>query len=336
MLPFKDAFPPPMTSFGRQEIGALGYMRQPGPQRGNFKGINGRAQQGDLGRNPNHAMQKVSAKPWAGMLAPKGGPLEELGAASASASNISQLAAGAAHIGNFLFPGGDSMLALPKPSPQGRFPGPPQKKAFAAAGPAQAAAAPHESTLPMQARDETMEAVKTNVPAEDASQELKEELLACTSRLDAMALRLTNSETLLKDLSVALSSLRQEYNQISQQTDGQTTGRLEACERLSARLEDSFADFSTKLQRQLKDTEAMAAATAAASQEIQAPLLCTALEPAEGIKVLDQLLLYPPLHLNATQDVCLFRRSLDVYSGSVRSSDFVIQARDGEPCVLVH
>ena len=322
-----------MASLGRQEIGALGYMRQPGPQRGNFKGINGRAQQSDLGRSPNHALQKVSPKPWAGVLAsppavPKG-PLEELGAASAS--NIAQLAAGAAHLGNFLFPGA-AMPALSKPAPQGRFPVPPTK-AFPAAGPAQTAAL-HEP-VPLQMREETAEAATANLPVEDASQQLKEELLACTSRLDAMALRLTNSETLLKDLSVALSSLRQEYNQISQQTDGQTTGRLEACERLSARLEDSFTDFSTRLQRQLKDTEAMAA-TAAASQELQAPLLCTALEPAQGVKVLDQLLLYPPLHLNAAQDVCLFRRSLDVHSGSVRSSDFVIQACDGEPCVLVH
>ena len=322
-----------MASLGRQEIGALGYMRQPGPQRGNFKGINGRAQQSDLGRSPNHALQKVSPKPWAGVLAsppavPKG-PLEELGAASAS--NIAQLAAGAAHLGNFLFPGA-AMPALSKPAPQGRCPVPPTK-AFPAAGPAQTAAL-HEPA-PLQTREETVEAATANLPVEDASQQLKEELLACTSRLDAMALRLTNSETLLKDLSVALSSLRQEYNQISQQTDGQTTGRLEACERLSARLEDSFTDFSTRLQRQLKDTEAMAA-TAAASQELQAPLLCTALEPAQGVKVLDQLLLYPPLHLNAAQDVCLFRRSLDVHSGSVRSSDFVIQACDGEPCVLVH
>lgn len=323
-----------MASLGRQEIGALGYMRQPGPQRGNFKGINGRAQQSDLGRNPNHALQKVSPKPWAGVLAsppaaPKG-PLEELG--TASASNIAQLAAGAAHLGNFLFPGAAMPAALSKPAPQGRFPVPPTK-AFPAAGPAQTAAL-HEP-VPLQTHVETVEAATANLPVEDASQQLKEELLACTSRLDAMALRLTNSETLLKDLSVALSALRQEYNQISQQTDGQTTGRLEACERLSARLEDSFTDFSTRLQRQLKDTEAMAA-TAAASQELQAPLLCTALEPAQGVKVLDQLLLYPPLHLNAAQDVCLFRRSLDVHSGSVRSSDFVIQACDGEPCVLVH
>jgi hypothetical protein len=50
---------------------------------------------------------------------------------------------------------------------------------------------------------------------------------------------------------------------------------------------------------------------------------------------LAQLLLYPPLHLNQARDVCLFRRILDVSTGSVLSSNFVVQRACGEPCVLV-
>ena len=135
-------------------------------------------------------------------------------------------------------------------------------------------------------------------------------------------------------MEVSVSSLREEYTKISQQTDGQSASRLEACERASLRLEQAFKDFSTSMQQEIKNTEALVAASA--STEAHAPLLCTTLEPSENFEVLEPLLLYPPLHLNAARDVCLFRKSIDASTGGVVSSDFVIQRVCGDPCVLVY
>lgn len=65
-------------SGARSEIGALGYVRQNGLQRDktSFRGVGGRPQGVDMARNPNHAPQKVSPKPWAMPAVPGRGPHE--------------------------------------------------------------------------------------------------------------------------------------------------------------------------------------------------------------------------------------------------------------------
>lgn len=65
-------------SGARSEIGALGYVRQNGLQRDktSFRGVGGRPQGVDMARNPNHAPQRVSPKPWAMPAMPNRGPHE--------------------------------------------------------------------------------------------------------------------------------------------------------------------------------------------------------------------------------------------------------------------
>ena len=62
----------------RSEIGALGFVRQNNLQRDktSFRGIGGRPQGVDLARNPNHAPQKISPKPWAVPAVPNRVPTE--------------------------------------------------------------------------------------------------------------------------------------------------------------------------------------------------------------------------------------------------------------------
>jgi hypothetical protein len=305
-----------MASLGRSEVGALGYMRQTGLQRGNFKGINGRAQQSDSTRNPGHAPQKVAPKPWAGMLpTPAAAAAARSSAEEAAAAAAAQAAqaAGLGNLGSFLSAFQSSVKTEPAAAPP-----------FAKA----AAEAPSEQP--------PVPAGQAAAPSAALVEELRNDLLACKSRLDSVGLRLANQENLAKAMEVSVSSLREEYTKISQQTDGQSAGRLEACERVALRLEEAFKDFSTSMQREIKNTEALVAAAAAGPEAPQAaPLLCTALEAAADVQPLERLLLYPPLHLNEARDVCLFRRTLDVSTGSVLSSDFVVQRACGEPCVLV-
>lgn len=325
-----------MASLGRSEVGALGYVRQTGLQRGNFKGINGRAQQSDSTRAPGHAPQKVAPKPWAGILqAPSAGSAPrsstEEAAVQAAAAQAAQ-AAGLGNLGSFLSTFQSSLKneATAAVPPFSKAAVPPFSKAAAAASP---------QSLPASSAASAPEAMAP--PGEEAASalvaELKDDLLACKSRLDSVGLRLAHQENLVKAMEVSVSSLREEYTKISQQTDGQSAGRLEACERVSLRLEEAFKDFSTSMQREIKNMEALVAASASSSaaEASRAPLLCTALEAAEEVQPLEQLLLYPPLHLNEAKDVCLFRRTLDVSTGSVLTSDFVVQRACGDPCVLV-
>ena len=165
-----------------------------------------------------------------------------------------------------------------------------------------------------------------------ATQELREDLLAHKSRLDSVSLRLAQQENAVKAVEVSLSSLREEYGKISQQTDGQSAGRLDACERGLTRLEDAFRDFSSSLQREIKTTEETLSSNVGGS----APISCTTLEPTDDLGVLESVLLYLPLHLNGSQDVCLYRKTLDVASGALVTSDFVVQRASGDPCVMVH
>lgn len=302
-----------MASFGRKEVGALGYIHQGGPQRGNFKGINGRAQQGDSSRNPNHAPQRVSPKPWMNVMPPAAPQQPPRGGEEAAATAAATAPASLGNLGNFL----TVLQAAQRAAPKAVFPaGQPSTAGTGASG---------------------GPAVSSQTDAVDgaegpATQELREDLLAHKSRLDSVSLRLAQQENVVKAVEVSLSSLREEYGKISQQTDGQSSGRLDACERGLARLEDAFRDFSSSLQREIKATEETLCSNVGGS----APISCTTLEPTEDLDVLESVLLYLPLHLNDSKDVCLYRKTLDVASGALVTSDFVVQRASGDPCVMVH
>jgi hypothetical protein len=216
-----------MAAASRNEIGALGFVRQNGLQRDrtSFRGIGGRPQGVDMARNPNQAPQRVSPKPWA----------MPVGQAPPLPSPETPVPGGKGHsIGNFL-----QMSPPPKAEPP----------KTAAANPV----AGDSST--------TLAALAGFVP--DA--ELKEDIAACKGRLDAVGLRLSGQDNAVKVLERSVSALREEYSKISQTTDGQSLSRLEACERAIARLDGAFQEFSTSMQREVRSTENLIASQVQAS-----------------------------------------------------------------------
>jgi hypothetical protein len=278
----------------RSEIGALGFVRQNGLQRDktSFRGVGGRPQGVDLARNPNHAPQKVSPKPWAMPAAPGRAPNE--------VPTLSQ------SLGTF--------LPVHPPIPQ-----------------------PRQETKAMDDSGITLAALAGLAP--DA--ELREDLAACKGRLDAVGLRLSGQDNTVKALERSVAALREEYSKISQNTDGQSLARLEACERAAARLEVAFQEFSTEMQRAHRATENLIASqaqsaslVASQAQAAAAPVLCRLLEDAEGLNALEAVHLFQPLHLNAASDVCLYKRSFNPAKNAVDETDFVVQSASGDPKVV--
>lgn len=161
--------------------------------------------------------------------------------------------------------------------------------------------------------------------------EMKEDLVACRGRLDAVGLRLSSQDNALKVLERSVSALREEYSRISQTTDGQSHARLEACERAVARLDGAFQEFSTSMQREVRSTESLIASQAQASPP---PVMCRLLEDDGELNALEALHLYMPMHLNAASDVCLYKRKFNPKKNSVEESNFVVQTSAGEPRVV--
>jgi len=166
-------------------------------------------------------------------------------------------------------------------------------------------------------------------PAPDV--EIREDLAACKGRLDAVGLRLSGQDNTVKAMERSVAALREEYSKISQSTDGQSLTRLEACERAVARLDAAFQEFSTEMQRAARATENLIADQRVNSA---APVLCRLLEDAEGLDALEAVHLFPPLHLNAASDVCLYRRRFSPKNNATEEADFVVQSASGDPKVV--
>ena len=87
---------------------------------------------------------------------------------------------------------------------------------------------------------------------------------ATDGRLDQIGLRVGTVDTGLRSVEKSMASLRQEFSSLAKTHGGQTAERTDAVERQSKQLEQSFQEFSTRIDRQVAEaTEQMAAAAAA-------------------------------------------------------------------------
>ena len=281
----------------RSEVGALGFVRQNGLQRDrtSFRGIGGRPQGVDMSRNPNHAPQRVSPKPWAA-------PIGQAPPQPSMAESPPQV--GGHSIGSYLQSPPPKVEITMKPS----------------------LATPGMPSPGDNASSTTLAALA----GFSSDAEMKEDISACRGRLDAVGLRLSGQDNSIKVLERSLSALREEYSKISQTIDGQSLSRLEACERSIARLDSAFQEFSTSMQREVRSTENLIAAQVQAASP---PVLCRLLENDMDMDVLDALHLFLPLHLNAVSDVCLYKRKFNSTKNSVEETDFVVQTAAGAPRV---
>jgi len=248
-----------------------------------------------MARNPNHAPQRVSPKPWAMPVgqAPPAPPPE-----------MAVPSAGGHSIGTYM------QQLTPPPPPKAE----PVKVSHAISSGGESST--------------TLAALAGLAP--DA--EMKEDLVACRGRLDAVGLRLSSQDNAVKTLERSLSALREEYSRISQTTDGQSHCRLEACERAVARLDAAFQEFSTSMQREVRSTENLIASQAA--QASPPPIMCRLLEDDGDFNALETMHLYTPMHLNAASDVCLYRRKFNPKKNTMEETDFVVQTSTGEPRVV--
>ena len=307
----------------RSEIGALGYVRQNGMQadRSSFRGLGGRPQGVNGPKNPNHAPQRVSPRPWAGVATiPPGSVVHPLSAAA----------------------GQDVPEA---PPPLGGF----SQKASAASAPTTVGSQqPAPAATPLAVTPPSAVTTLDTLTGFTADAELKENLAGCRARLDAVGLRLSSQDNALKSLERSVVALREEYNKISQATDAQSILRLEACERTLMRLETAFQEFSSRLQRELRETEQSFAANPAQSvqealfapepQAHEGPVTCRLLEDEDaaegGLAALDLIQLHLPLHVDDEGVSCLYRHRFDPSTGSVGTLSFKLTTPQGEPRVL--
>ena len=320
----------------RSEVGALGFVRQNGLQRNrsSFRGIGGRPQGLDEAPLPNHAPQRPSPRPWAtdpqqqqqlngaarGLGAVVGGPAGP-GAPLRGEAPGPVLGAGSKSIGSFI-----------RASPGGGFPrgGASQAEGEAAASLGDGAAPAAAAAVPAAAVT-TLAALAGFTP--DA--ELREDLAACKSRLDAAGLRLSGQDNAVKALERSVAALREEYTKVSQATDAQSVLRLEACERALGRLDAGFQEFSSRFQRELRSAEqSFAEVGGLGCGDAQVPLPCKLLQDEpDGLRALETVHLFLPMHRDEAGVPCLHRKRFSPRLGAVRSSSFRLQEPDGEPRV---
>jgi hypothetical protein len=336
----------------RSEVGALGFVRQNGLQRNrsSFRGIGGRPQGLDEAPLPNHAPQRPSPRPWA--TDPQQQQLQQLqqqqqlnGAAARGVGAVVSnpagpgaplrgeapgpvLGAGSKSIGSFIraSPGGGLLRGGASPA-EGEATASPGDGAAPAAPAAPAAAA---AAVPAAAVT-TLAALAGFTP--DA--ELREDLAACKSRLDAAGLRLSGQDNAVKALERSVAALREEYTKVSQATDAQSVLRLEACERALGRLDAGFQEFSSRFQRELRSAEqSFAEVGGVGGGDAQVPLPCRLLQDEpDGLRALETVHLFLPMHRDEAGVPCLHRKRFSPRLGAVRSSSFRLQEPDGEPRV---
>jgi len=323
----------------RSEVGALGFVRQNGLQRtrSSFRGIGGRPQGLDEAPLPNHAPQRPSPRPWAtdpqqqlngaarGLGAVASGPAGP-GAPLRGEAPGPVLGAGSKSIGSFIrtSPGGGLLRG-------GASPAEGEATASLGDGAAPAPTAAAAAAVPAAAVT-TLAALAGFTP--DA--ELREDLAACKSRLDAAGLRLSGQDNAVKALERSVAALREEYTKVSQATDAQSVLRLEACERALGRLDAGFQEFSSRFQRELRSAEQSFAEVGGigGGGDAQVPLPCRLLQDEpDGFRALETVHLFLPLHRDEAGVPCLHRKRFSPRLGAVRSSSFRLQEPDGEPRV---
>jgi len=305
----------------RSEIGALGYVRQNGLQRDrtSFRGVGGRPQGVNMSHNPNHAPQRVNPKPWAV-------PPPQTTSPQPQQQDVPPEGPGGKNrnLGSFIKapPGGaeDAVQAL---------------NHFVASAPSPASSSVGVGFQPPSSLDPsvtTLAALAGFSPDAD----IREDVATCKARLDATGLRLSGQDNALKTLERSVSALREEYTKISQATDAQSIFRLEACERTISRLEEGFQEFSSRFQRELRATEQSFASFSPHAESESEAIPCKILQDEdEGLKTLDHLNLYLPLHLDKDGDTCMYRKRFDPASSKIETLSFKVQrTKEGTPRVV--
>ena len=320
-----------MSNALRNEVGALGFVRQNGLQRerSSFRGVGGRPTGLNSAPLPNHAPQRVSPRPWGGRVE----NAAAFGAPGATAS-VPPAAAPSVRAADPAFPTGVPPVGSRSLGSFLRTPAAPSPSAAERGAPLE---------LVPEAREEgatTLAALAGFTP--DA--ELREDIAACKSRLDATGLRLSCQDNVVKSLERSVSALREEYSKVSQATDAQSVVRLETCERALGRLDAGFQDFSSRFQRELQAVEqsfaeggahAPSAPAALPRDETTTPIPCKLLQDEpDGLMALETLHLYLPLHEDATGAPCLYRKRFSPALGALTSTSFRVQERGGEPRVF--